>query len=627
MKKSTLKKVLALMLALVLAFAMSVPAFAATPGDKTDDYTITITPGDYTDKTKTDRYKAYEIFTGKLTDAEPPLTDEYLDDYSQNQLSDIKWGDDIDVINFVAALVADPNNLFSGAFAGLGNFSGDAQASEVARILSEKGNPPAEDPTAEQIAAAETFAKNFAIVAQSKLKADAQPVESSYDEASNTFSIVVDNPGYYLIADEPGENVAKGDIISEHILQVVRDRQLKVKSDTPSVDKEIVTGNGGYDIGETITFRLTGTLAENFKNYTKPYLYKFIDTMTKGLTLVENSINVEVWSVDETGALEAKVENVTVTKGTTAANGNYMVTVNKIDTDEDDVDDSTQITIAFDDLREIENLDAKHVIVVTYNAYINTDAIVGTPEINKVKLEFSNDPYNEGSTTETPEIKVAVETFEIDVIKKDSVTTEALAGVKFNLYKVEAIAEPDPEGPTTKNVYGVFTGSNGTYTLKENEAESWTETKDDATALITVENGVLNIKGLGVGEYYLEEAEPFNGYNPLPGPIKINIKATYYAATDAEVIAGTKVEGEIKTVTTIVTINGEASVLAQIDATRATTADPAIIPIDVKNVPASSLPSTGGIGNYVFYIGGVLLIAAAVTFFLVAKKKSSKEAE
>ena len=625
MKKSTLKKVFALMLALVLTFAMSVPAFAATQGDGDDDYTITITPGDYTDVTKTDRYKAYEIFTGRLTDAEPPLTDEYLDDYSQNQLADIKWGDDIDVTKFVAALVADVDDLFDGAFADLGSFTGDAQAVEVARILSEKATLEEGENDAEKIAAAEDFAKNFAIVAQKNLKTDASPVSSTYNETSKKFSIVVDKPGYYLIADEPGENVAKGDIISEHILQVVRDRQIKVKSDTPSVDKEIVTGYGGYEIGETITFRLTGTLAENFNNYTNPYLYKFIDTMTKGLTLVEDSINVEVWSVDETGALKAKVENVTVTKGTTAANGNYTVTVDKIDTDGDDVDESTQITIAFDDLREIENLDAKHVIVVTYNAYINTDAIVGTPEINKVKLEFSNDPYHEDSTTETPEIKVAVETFEIDVIKTDSVTAEALAGVKFKLYKVEAIAEPTPEGPTTKNVYGNFTGSNGTYTL--NTEDSWTETKDDATELITIAGGILNIKGLGDGTYYLEEVEPYNGYNTLPGPIEITITATYYKATDNEVIAGTKVEGEVKTVTTTVTINGETSVLAQIDATRAATSDPAIIPLDVKNVPASSLPSTGGIGNYVFYIGGVLLIAVAVAFFLVSKKKSSKEAE
>ena len=618
MKKSTLKKALAIMLALVLTFAISVPAFAATAGS---GYTITITPGNYTDTSKTDRYKAYEIFTGRLTQPEEDTNDDKkidekdLTDYEKNQLADIKWGEDVDVTKLVEALTA-ADSAFGNAFDAIKTLSGDAQASKVAEILSEKGTVSDEDKTdADKVAAAEAFAKAFAIAAKASLKnPGAKPVSSSYN--GSTFSIVVKNPGYYLIVDDPSDEpeVAKGDIISEHILQVVRDRSVKVKSDTPTVDKEIVTGNGGYEIGETITFRLTGTLAENFRNFVGDYYYAFVDTMTDGLTLDKTSIQVEVWTVKEDGSLDKVVNTIELTE-----DEEYTVTVTTATTGE------TAIKIEFENLKDIEGLKAEHVIVVTYNACINDKAIIGEPEINTVKLEFSNDPYTQDSTTETPEKIKVVETFEIDIIKSDSVTNEGLEGVEFILYYVDPGEDPVSTDDDTIYYGKLSDDGNGTYTLLEKNG--WTTTKDNATKLVTVENGVLNIKGLGIGTYYLEESV-YNGYNALAGPIEITISVdAYYTAEDEAVKQGTVKAGEVKSVSATVKVNGEESVLAEIDTTR-TPAVVGKIPLNVKNVPASSLPSTGGIGNYVFYIGGVLLIAVAVVGLIISKKKSSvNEAE
>ena len=622
MKKSTFKKVFAIILALVLTFAMSVPAFASTAGDGEDDYTITITPGAYTDVKKTDRYKAYEVFTGDLT---PDPEEGTLTEEEMNQLRNIKWGDDVDVDKLVEALTAD-GNPFGDAFDGVDDIEdADLQASTVARLLDTNS-------------ATEGFAKAFAIAVQKSLKLataeaeenKAHPVSSTYDsdEESPTygkFNISLDKSGYYLIVDNPNNDpaVAKGDIISEHLLQVVRDRQLNVKSSTPTSKKEIASGYGGYEIGKLITFRLTGTLAENFNNYTNAYQYKFVDTMSKGLTYVgDDKVTVEVWSVKKgTGELDKKVENITLTKSKTGTEGNYTIATQTLTEP-----DRTKLTIAFDNLKEIENLKAEYVIVVTYKAYINYDAVIGTAKINEAHLEFSNDPYNGGSTTEAPDNRVAVETLELDLIKKDAVTGDALAGVKFNLYYVDP-GEDATETDDDTIYYGNFTSNNaGTYTLlKEN---GWTTTKGDAAELVTVEDGILNIKGLGTGTYYLVEAETPSGYNALPGPIEINISATYYVATDDKVIAGTKVEGEIKTVSATFKIDGETSALVFEAEDRETEPTLGVIPIDILNVPISSLPRTGGIGNYIFYIGGGLLVAAAVVFFIVSKKKSSaREAE
>lgn len=643
MKKQTFRKVFALMLALVLAFAMAMPAFAATPSDDDgDEFTITVIPGTYTDKSKKDRYKAYEIFTGRLTEPKEDVNeDEAIDDkdlseYEKNQLADIKWGEDIDVAKFIAALIADAKGYFDGAFAELTAFSADYTtdncASKVMEILADKGNPNVPDEaTPEQIAAAEAaakaFAKSFAIVAQENLSETAKPVSSSYDALSDRFSIVVDKPGYYLITDEPGTGTAKRDTISEHILQVVRDRQVSVKSDAPTSKKEKVSDDGGYEIGEPITYRLIGTLADNFANYTNAYKYIFHDTMSDGLTLDTTSIKVEVWSLKDDGTLKEK-QNITLTEDKTpdddSDDGNYIITVTRADFDNDETTTETKLTVTFDDLREITGLKPEYAIVVTYDACINDKAVIGTPEENVFYLEFSNDPYKKDSTNETPEDKEVAETFEIDIIKMDSVTKDELEGVQFRLYKIEDIDPAPLEGDTTKKVYGIFDETNAAtdlYTLLE--ADGWTDTVTAATTLETIAGGILNLKGLGEGTYYLEEIEGFNGYNTLPGPIEIKIEATYVSAEDvaAAALEGiTLAEGEVKSTKTTVSIEG--NLLAEFDTERAEALDPAFIPVNVYNVPASSGPGTGGIGNYAFYIGGgCLLVAAAILLLIISGKK------
>lgn len=641
MKKSTFKKVFALMLALVLTFAMSVPAFAATEGDGDDDFTITITPNDYTDTNIKNRYKAYEIFTGRLTEPDEGDEEDDLTDYEKNQLADIQWGEDIDVDAFVQALIDDEDGYFNDAFADLAtdfaeNFDSAECAAKVAEILANVYKDDAR--TEEDDLDPDDFAKKFAVVAQKNLKdPGAKPVESDFE--SDEFTITVDKPGYYLIVDDPDSTPKKGDIISEHLLQVVRDRTLKLKSDTPTVEKEIASGNGGYEIGEPITFQLTGTLAKNFKNFLDAYYYAFIDTMSDGLTLDKDSIEVNVYSVKEDGTLD----QVKIT------DENLQQYYEILPDDEEETEADYTFAVVFEDLKEIEELEASYVIVVTYDAFINDETVIGTYETNEVYVKFSNNPNYESSgepgepedppTTETPKDEVAVQTFELDIIKKDSVNNEKLLeGVKFHLYKVETVAAegPAPAEPTTKTLYGVFDdGGDGTYTLKteggwteyeDEDADGWTD-EATATDLITIEGGILNLKGLGEGVYYLEEVEGLNGYNTLPGPIKITITADYYEAEDDEVKGEEAKVGEVKNIYVTVTINDEDSDLVSVDEDRDGVEDTSgLIPLDVLNVPASSLPSTGGIGNYIFYIGGGLLIAAAVAFFFISRRKSSKEA-
>ena len=79
-----LKKLLAMVLALMLVFSLAVTAMAA---DET--YTLTIN-----NKAEGHTYEAYQIFKGKLSNAANP-DDE---DGTSAELSDIQWGDSVTYI-------------------------------------------------------------------------------------------------------------------------------------------------------------------------------------------------------------------------------------------------------------------------------------------------------------------------------------------------------------------------------------------------------------------------------------------------------------------------------------------------------------------------------------------------
>ena len=47
--------------------------------------------------------------------------------------------------------------------------------------------------------------------------------------------------------------------------------------------------------------------------------------------------------------------------------------------------------------------------------------------------------------------------------------------------------------------------------------------------------------------------------------------------------------------------------------------------IDIQNTKVGQLPSTGGMGTYIFTIAGVVLMACAAGAFIISRKKSSEE--
>ncbi len=199
-------------------------------------------------------------------------------------------------------------------------------------------------------------------------------------------------------------------------------------------------------------------------------------------------------------------------------------------------------------------------IALKYTATVSEDAKVGTDDnTNEAIIEYDN---NSNTLSDKP--KVYTYGF---VLTKQGENDAKLKDVEFNLYR-------------------------GTV----DEANKMNE-----NPLKTNEDGQLTFDGLAAGTYYLEEIKTNSGYTLLANPVKIVITANGENVTAA---TATMTVDNVKTVGTVTDEDdGE---------TRFT--------FTIKNNKGFSLPSTGGMGTYLFTIGGIVIMAGAA-FALIAMKK------
>lgn len=303
------------------------------------------------------------------------------------------------------------------------------------------------------------------------------------------------------------------------------------KNDVPSVEKKVKAGDS-YEatntakIGDTVEFKTEINVKKGAANYV------LHDKMDAGLTLDSSSIKVTVDGADVTAdATKCTIKTTGMTH----------------------TDCTFEIVFADTYVAEL----ADKTIVVTYNATLNSKAVIGgTGNKNDTYLKYGNDNSTTHGTTTTY-------TYEFDVVKTNE-ENQLLDGAVFSLYASEDATSP----------MNLVAGSTGVYRLP---------TKDDTTTVTTFTAGKVTIQGLANGDYYLEEITAPKGYNKLDQRVKITINNADLKATTNE---NTYTDGGVK----------------------------------VENKAGTTLPSTGGIGTTIFYlIGGGLMVAAAV--LLIAKKR------
>ena len=234
-------------------------------------------------------------------------------------------------------------------------------------------------------------------------------------------------------------------------------------------------------------------------------------------------------------------------------------------------EDTKTFIIDFDDTY-VKNNGGKSV-KVTYSAAVNEKAVYVNN--NKAGIAYKNNPGNEDDAT-TDGTDVPVYSYGINLTKNDASNKKTfLNGAIFTL--------------ANKNGAEIKFGYNDGQAFVEKNNYS----QDLATVTVGEKDGQLVINGLDEGTYVLTEIKSPAGYTLLANPIEIIIVANEDGTIDA---SNTKVDGSPADVK-----NG-------------------VINITVSNQKGFSLPSTGGMGTYLFTIGGIVIMAGAA-FALIAMKK------
>lgn len=546
-----MKKLLGLLLAAVMVLAMGVPTFAAS-----GSYTLTISGA-----SDGHTYEAYQIFAGDLSE-------------NEQTLSNVKWGDGVNGEALLAALKGTEEEPTA--------YQTCMTAADVAKVLESYENNSSE-------------MKAFADIAGQHLTKTTSGTASAYNEDSKSYTISGLAAGYYLVKDKD-DSVPGTDAYTDFILKVVQNTTVTPKSDVPTVEKKVqeddkYNQDGGYgngyndvadwNIGDAVPFKLIGTLPTNFADY-DIYQYIFHDTLSDGLDLNEGSIKV-YYASDKAGTDKTEIPL-----------GKY-----EVEAPGTEGTDQCSFEVAFADLTSVEGVTANKYIIVEYTATLNKDAEIGLPgNPNKVYLEFSNNPNSggEGDTGKTPEDKVIVFTYELDVTKVDGADADTkLEDAEFKLYD-----------------------ENGKYVIVDADGKvtGWADNEAGGSTLKSDKNGLFKVIGLDDGTYWLKETKAPDGYNLITNPIKIEIKATTvndqdWTAMEGPADALTALEIKVTVGSTTTSGNGDT--------------ESGIVETDIKNNKGAELPETGGMGTTIFYVLGAILVLGAGGLLIVRRRTDSEK--
>lgn len=381
--------------------------------------------------------------------------------------------------------------------------------------------------------------------------------------------------GYYLVDSTVGTLCALDTTDS--------DAEIVEKNVLPTVEKTVGTTEGDYEgdtaeaqIGDRVYFQVVITAQSGAQNYV------LHDTMSEGLTLYTQNGEYDFEVMADGGEL--------------GADSDYRVEVPE--TSEDGC--TFEITFTSDYLDSIA-VDTE--IVVTYSAVLNQDAFVegddtGSANTNTAYLTYGNgDEYGDGETTgtaaETEAATATVRTYQFGIVKTNSSTDEdgnylVLDGAQFKLYK---------DADCTEEVSLVYEEDGGYYRVATDE-------DDEGDVVEYIEAGTAAVKGLDAAVYYLKEITAPNGYSKLKDSVEVDLTELTTAANASSLM----LDG--------ITNNAEETEYYWAEDGSG---------VQIKNVKASILPSTGGVGTTIFYIAGAVLVIGAGVLLAAKKRANAKK--
>ena len=332
--------------------------------------------------------------------------------------------------------------------------------------------------------------------------------------------------GYYLfVTNESSLGTDKKNTGTSPIFALVGGEAVTVaeKTSIPTVDKQILAatpvdptqqtngwaGVANSQIGQEVTYKLTGKVADNYATYDS-YAYKFTDTLSNGLDYVKDSLNV--YALDSSGNY-TPIDG-TAYKLTTPSNDSRVLTVDFVV----DKDNNKK------GLKGVQGVDADTQIVVFYRAKLNKNAVTGNGDsdgkkgnYNTVKLEYSNNPSTEGTGTSV-ESGAGDFTFKLNLNKVDQGTEKGLKGAEFSIQSADA---------DTLNQYVASKNSPDGKVVAGQLVNFSDKDLPDYLKFSSDDKGKIEVKGLDAGSYKVTEIKAPNDKYTVANPFTFTIKAEY----------------------------------------------------------------------------------------------------
>ena len=356
-------------------------------------------------------------------------------------------------------------------------------------------------------------------------------------------------------------------------------------------------------IGQEINYRLTGTIASNYATF-DTYAYKFTDVLSRGLDYVDGSVEVYALNGSDYSSIDASKYDV--------AFDNNTLTV------EFKVGDGKK------GLKDVAGVDANSKIVVFYRAKLNGNAEIGNADGNKggnpntVKLEYSNNPYAEG-TGETIENTVADFAFKLNLNKVDQGTEKGLAGAVFTIQSDDTNTEGQYVASKTDTTEGVVAGQ-----LVAADADNL----PDYVKFTSNNDGKITVSGLDAGSYKVTEVQaPGDAYtkaNPFTFTIKpkYDDKAMKVTGLTAAVSEADKGRTDIAFGTLDGTVGDHELTGKDGTGTNAATGE---VTINVGNAKSVDLPITGLNGVTLTWVAGGAVLVIGVAHLIRGRREESEE--
>ena len=336
-------------------------------------------------------------------------------------------------------------------------------------------------------------------------------------------------------------------------------------------------------VGDTVEYQIISTLPTITSKASGLTAYTYVDTMSKGIRYHKNDVVIEFFSdaacTDKITTWAEDSGKFTVAYGEDA----NTMTISMTESGLAEINESATVYT-----NSVQRGYSDCTMRITYAAALTSDARLGDKDNpNEVVLTWkrTNTAY-----FDTLSDCCHVYSYGIDVLKTFSDSKGNVQNVKFLLHN------------DTDACYIIAEQKDGMY-----YAKGFASKKADATTFVPNSSGHVVVKGLEDDAYSLTETATDKGYVLLKEDIKMVIKT-------AE--SGQCEKCAAQLLTASATVNGKDVTMTDSNA---------IVPLTVVNNPGFDLPKTGSYGTWMFTVGGVMLLGAAAFIVLRSRKHKNEQ--